>query len=96
MVISKITADDMEAMKDVSEKASCVLEWWVGFVRNIDRQGWISEKQRAKLKSFNYDREMAKAYSCSLRCKSKDWTAGLDHDHISDYTGEPCAAEFFS
>lgn len=92
----RITPEDWLLMEKIAKEARCVLQWWADFVSNLERQGWISDKQRMKLKAFNYEHEMNRAYGCGGRRKSKHWAAGLDHDTTSEYTGEPCAAEFSS
>ena len=92
----RITPEDWLLMEKIAKEARCVLQWWADFVSNLERQGWISNKQRMKLKAFNYEHEMNRAYGCGGRRKSKHWAAGLDHETTSEYTGEPCAAEFSS
>lgn len=91
-----ITTDDRRLLAEVASASSSVLPWWSKFVRNIEKQGWITERQRSKLKTFDYERAMEKTYGTRCGRKSKHWAAGLDHDCISDYTGDSCATTFFS
>lgn len=95
--MGKITKEDQKLINKVAEQSRCVLQWWFEFAHNIEKQGWISDKQRTKLATFDYDREMSRAYGCRRgRKPQKRWTSGLDTDDMSDYTGEPCAMEFYS
>ena len=71
----------------VIESSRGLLTWWFEFAWNISKQGWISDKQKKKLFSFNLDREISKTYGCR-RCIKQNWMSGLDHDDIINYTGE--------
>jgi hypothetical protein len=72
-----------------------VLPWWDTFTKNIANQGWISERQRAKLFSFDGEKEISRAYTVKPRKGFREFD-GLDHDQISDFTGESSAFEFDS
>ena len=95
--MNPITAEDRKLMDEVAKQTRLVLQWWFDFVCNIDKQNKISDKQRAKLVAYDYDREMNKVYGCRHGRKTKKhWASGFDHDDMADYTGEPCAMEFHS
>lgn len=95
--MTKNSNADIKQLKAVL-KQSHALPWWSDFCFNVLKQGWMSDKQRKKLNSFNYEAAMDKAYCVGKHRKSNrtHWSEGLDHDDGSDYTGESCSAEFFS
>lgn len=95
---TKLSDKDILQLETILEQSRTILVWWFDFCYNIFKQGWISDKQRLKLEKINYEKAINRTYGVSKRGRTKrtDWSSGLDHDEISDYTGESCAAEFFS
>jgi len=57
-----VKQSDKQLLESVWNK-SFLFDWWREFVENIARQGWMSDKQREKLQSFNYQAELTRGYS---------------------------------
>ena len=81
-----ISDKDMNLLNRIGDKSRCVLQWWWYFTYNIQKQGWISDRQRKKLESFNYDREMNKVYCVGSKKRKYHWTEGLDKDDMQEYS----------
>jgi len=84
-----INNEDQILLNTVAEKSRCVLQWWFDFTYNIQKQGWISPKQRKKLQSFNYKKAISKVYGTKCKKKAFHWTEGMDHDDMTEYSSGP-------
>ena len=80
---------------EVLQSTRGLLPWWHDFAANVLEQGFASPKQQALLDRFDLESETNKAYGTRKR-KRQNWSDGLDHDDMADYTGESCSASFYS
>lgn len=84
-----LSNQDQILLNTVADKSRCVLHWWFDFAYSIQKQNWISEKQRKKLQSFNYEKAMSKVYGTKSNKKRYGWDKGLDHDDMTEYSSGP-------
>jgi hypothetical protein len=84
-----LTEEDQKLLNNVAERSRCVLQWWFDFAYNIQKQNWISPKQRKKLQSFNYEKAMLRLYGTTKNKNWIPWTEGLDHEDMTEYSPGP-------